>query len=360
MIAGISKQTWDSIKPRTNPFLQYEFFEALLQSGSIGPDAGWTPVTFLSEKKDAGFYTFSKTQSYGEYIFDWGWAEAYGKYGMAYYPKLTSMIPFTPVTTSHFLMPEFDPEKARDLLNQYETFYLKEPFSSSHFLFLGPEEKDFFAREGYMIRESMQYHFFNDSYSDFAHFLTHLKGRKAKQIRNERLHEGLTITQYTKDELTPEHGERMYQFYIATIENKNSYDYLNAKFFKLIFETMKDNILYVEAAQGSDAVAGALFFYDHEKIYGRYWGSKAYFEKLHFELCYYQGIDFCLKNKLKMFEAGAQGQHKIARGFRPVKTYSAHKIKHPGFKEAIENFIESEKVQIQLAVEEYSKSLPFK
>lgn len=360
MIAGISKHTWDLIKPQTNPFLRYEFFEALLTSGCVGPEAGWTPVTFLNTGGDAGFYTFSKTHSYGEYIFDWGWAEAYGRHGIAYYPKLTSMIPFTPVTTSHFLMPTFDAAKARELLNQYESFFLKEPFSSSHFLFLGPEEKDFFAAEGYLIRESMQYHFFNEGYLDFPHFLTHLKSRKAKQLRSERLHEGLTITQYTKDELTPEHGERMYQFYLSTIENKNSYDYLNGKFFRKIFQTMKDNILYVEATKDGDAVAGALFFYDEEKLYGRYWGSKAYFEKLHFELCYYQGIDFCLRHKLKVFEAGAQGQHKIARGFRPVKTYSAHKIKHPDFKKAIEDFIESEKLQITLAVEEYSKSLPFK
>lgn len=360
MIAGISKQIWEAIRPRHNPFLQYSFFEALAKSLSIGPEAGWTPVTFLNPEKDAGLYTFIKTHSYGEYIFDWSWADAFRKHGLTYYPKLTSMIPFTPVTTTHFLMPQFDEEKARLLLKQYENIYLKDEFSSSHFLFLSPEEISFFAAEGYSIRESIQYHFFNENYQDFEHFLTHLKSRKAKQIRSERRHPGLEIKSYTKDELTNEHAARMYHFYISTIQSKNSYDYLNEVFFALIFETMKENILYVEASKDGEAVAGSLFFYDEEKLYGRYWGSKSFHEKLHFELCYYQGIEFCLTNKLKMFEAGAQGEHKIARGFRPVRTYSAHKIKHPAFQEAILNFIQSEKDHIDMAIAEYSKTLPFK
>ena len=360
MIAGISKETWEKITPRSNPFLKYEFFNALQVSGCIGPEAGWLPIVHLTQNQDAALYTFAKNHSYGEYIFDWGWADAFHKHGIIYYPKFTSMVPFTPATSAHFLMPEFDEMKAQELLTQHEALYLKEAVSSSHFLFLTPEEIPFFEQHGYMIRESMQYHFFNEGYENFDHFLTHLKGRKAKQIRSEREHAGLTITSYSKETLTTDHALRMYQFYISTIENKNSQDYLNQAFFVHIFERLKNNILYVEASNQEAAVAGALFFYDEEKLYGRYWGAKDFYEKLHFELCYYQGIDFCLKHKLKMFEAGAQGQHKIARGFRPVRTFSAHKIKHPAFKSAIENFIRQEKHQIAEALISYSESLPFK
>lgn len=360
MIAGISKEAWKKIAPRLNPFLKYEFFEALNSTGCIGPEAGWIPLIHLTQKKDAALYTFAKNHSFGEYIFDWGWADAFARYGIPYYPKLTSMVPFTPATSSHFLMPEFDEHKAEELISEHEAFYLKENFSSTHFLFINPEEISFFERQGYMIRESMQYHFFNEGYKDFEHFLNHLKGRKAKQIRQERQHPNLVITSYTKETLTKAQGLQMYQFYISTIENKNSQDYLNQDFFIRIFETMKDNTLYIEATDQNVPVAGSLFFYDEQKLYGRYWGSNDFHEKLHFELCYYQGIDFCLKHDLKMFEAGAQGQHKIARGFKPVRTYSAHKIKHPAFKEAIENFIQSEKEQITFALNDYSLSLPFK
>lgn len=360
MIAGISKETWETIAPRLNPFLKYEFFEALQSSGSIGAEAGWLPVIHQTEKKDGALYTFAKNHSYGEYIFDWGWADAYARYGVAYYPKLTSMIPFTPATTSHFLMKEFNIDKAKELLQRHEELFQTNNFSSTHFLFITDEEISFFKDQDYLIRESIQYHFFNEGYKSFEDFLSQLKGRKAKQIRTERQHDQLTITQYTKDALTSEQGKQMYQFYLSTIEAKNSQDYLNEAFFERIFETMKDNILYVEATFKNKAVAGSLFFYDEEKLYGRYWGSVDFYEKLHFELCYYQGIDFCLQHNLRMFEAGAQGQHKIARGFRPIRTYSAHKIKHPAFKKAIEKFIDDEKKSVVFALNEYSQALPFK
>ncbi|MBC7428011.1 MAG: N-acetyltransferase, partial [Bacteriovorax sp.] len=286
--------------------------------------------------------------------------EAYQKYGIPYYPKLTSMIPFTPVTTQHFLLKKFNTQKAIALLRKHDDYFMSEDFSSSHFLFLTEEEIPVFQSQDYMIRESMQYHFFNDSYKKFDDFLSTLKGKKAKTIRHERFLPQLEIKRYTGDQLTEEHAKRMYQFYISTIVNKNSYDYLNKDFFTLIFKNLKENILYVEASIEGVSVAGSLFFYDHEKLYGRYWGSNSYVENLHFELCYYQGIDFCIEKELKVFEAGAQGEHKIARGFRPVRTHSAHKIKHPGFKTAIADFIETEKKQIAHSITQLAEHLPFK
>jgi predicted N-acyltransferase len=360
MIEGISEKNWSHIRPSKNPFLGYDFFSALKQSQSIGSEAGWVLKIIRNANEDAALYYFEKTHSYGEYIFDWQWAKAFYEYGVNYYPKLTSMLPFTPVTTTHFLMETFNEDKAIELLIQYEETYKQGNYSSSHFLFLNQNEINLFESQNYLIRESIQYHFFNKSYLNFDHFLESLKGRKAKQIRGERRHPELEITSYTGEALTLEHAERMYNFYISTIQNKKSFNYLNLEFFKIIFRTMKDKILYTEATRNKSPVAGSLFFYDHETIYGRYWGSTEYIENLHFELCYYQGIDFCIKHELKKFEAGAQGEHKISRGFRPIRTYSAHKIKHPAFREAIKNFIESEKEQIAQTIHELSKSLPFK
>lgn len=237
---------------------------------------------------------------------------------------------------------------------------MKGDFSSSHFLFLSPEEIKVFQSQNYMIRESIQYHFFNLDYKNFEDFLVSLKNKKAKTIRNERFYPQLSIKQYTGDELTEVHAKRMYQFYMSTIVNKNSHDYLNESFFKLIFKNLKNRILYIEASESDAPIAGSLFFYDHEKLYGRYWGSSSYVENLHFELCYYQGIDFCIKKNLKVFEAGAQGEHKITRGFKPVRTYSAHKIKHPGFRQAIFDFIEAEKKQVEYSIAKLSEYLPFK
>ncbi len=354
----ISKEVWNKHRPATNPFLNFEFLSALINSSSVQVSTGWSPK--FVKTNDGLLFSFIKEHSYGEYIFDWGWAEAYQKYGIAYYPKLTSMVPFTPVTTNHFLLKEFDKSLASELLKKHDVFFESGDFSSSHFLFLSPEEIEVFRSQDYMIRESMQYHFFNKGYKSFEDFLSTLKTKKAKNIKNERTLPDITIKRYTGNVLSNDHAERMYQFYISTIVNKNSYDYLNKDFFTLIFKNMKDNILYIEASEGDKVIAGSLFFYDHEKLYGRYWGSASYVENLHFELCYYQGIDFCIEKGLSMFEAGAQGEHKIARGFRPVRTYSAHKIKHPGFRAAIADFIESEKKQIAYSIDKLSTYLPFK
>ena len=355
----ISRELWDKNRPKNNPFLNYQFLNALIQSQSVGTETGWTP-SIVKNEDEGLLLSFIKNHSYGEYIFDWGWAEAYQKYGIPYYPKLTSMIPFTPATTQHFLLKEFNYDQASQLLNKHDELYEKGNFSSSHFLFLTPEEISVFQNHNYMIRESMQYHFFNKNYKSFEDFLSNLKTKKAKNIRHERDIPDVVIRQYTGDELTEAHAERMYQFYISTIVNKHSHDYLNKDFFVLIFQNMKESILYAEASVNDKPIAGSLFFYDHEKLYGRYWGSTLHVDNLHFELCYYQGIDFCIKNKLDVFEAGAQGEHKIARGFRPIRTYSAHKIKHPGFHTAISEFIENEKKQIAYSIDKLSDYLPFK
>lgn len=338
-----------------NPFLEHNFFEALERSGSIGRLTGWEPVTFNNNSSQ--LTTYIKSHSYGEYIFDWGWAEAYERHGIPYYPKLTSMVPFTPVTTRRLHGGSEDIQK---LLNQHEDLYNDGPFSSSHFLFIEPDEAHYFREMGYMTRLSLQYHFINQDYKSFDDFLSNLKSKKAKTIRKERNIPGISFHHYSGHDLKDYHARRMYEFYISTITKKNSFDYLNRDFFERLFSLMKEKILYIEAEENGAPIAGSLFLFSNQKLYGRYWGSTKFVENLHFELCYYQGIEYCIAKKLKVFEAGAQGEHKLLRGFEPVKTYSTHKIKHDAFNVAIKNFIEKESYSIEKLQIELAEHLPYK
>lgn len=332
------------------PFTRPEFLGALERSGSVGPQTGWEPVVF-----DGNLFSFIKSHSYGEYIFDWEWARAFEHSGEDYYPKLTSMVPFSPVNTSHFVR-----GFGESAFTEYERFYQDGPFSSSHFLFLGTGEEQLFGERGYLLRHSFQYHFLNEGYDSFEHFLTKLKGRKAKQLRREREFPGLTVEALTGEQLGLVHGEEMYQFYSATIDEKGAIGYLRKSFFDEIFRTMRENILYVRARRAEETIAGALFFFDDRRLYGRYWGAREEVPFLHFELCYYQGIDFCLSRGLEAFEAGAQGEHKILRGFRPTLILSAHQIKHVLFSRAIRNYIDQEKQHVRRTMEELGQWLPFK
>lgn len=299
--------------------------------------------------------SLSKTHSYGEYIFDWAWANAYAEHGLPYYPKLVSMVPFTPATAAHFLAPE---EEWPQLLGHFESRLPQH--SSAHFLFTTPAEQDFLREHDYLARDSFQYHFFNEDFATFDDFLARLKAKKAKHIRAERRFPELTIERLTGAELTVEHAQEMYGFYRQTTTEKEAIAYLTESFFELVFQQLPQHVLYVRASTPERAIAGAFFLYDTERLYGRYWGAHQYVENLHFELCYYQGIDFCLEKRLRVFEAGAQGEHKIARGFRPVRTYSSHKINHPGFARAIADFLERERRQISMTLEELTRLLPFK
>lgn len=354
-----TKNSWNKFNARKNPFLSFEFMNSLEQSGSIGEDAGWLPLHFkLSD--ESFLYTFIKSHSYGEFIFDWGWAEAYERHSIPYYPKLTSMIPFTPVSTSHFLVEGNLLTKKDELLKQHDDFMKGTNLSSAHFLYIHQSERELFHENGYSLREGLQYHFTNQDFKNFDDFLGHLKPKKAKTIRNERIFPDLTIKQFTGRDLTPLEASRMFDYYCLTIENKNSYAYLKKDFFKLVFEHLSDQVLFIEAYEGSEPIAGSLFFFDEEKLYGRYWGSKKYVHNLHFELCYYQGIDFCIERNLKIFEAGAQGEHKIARGFSPTLIHSAHKLQNPSFHAAVNEFIQNEKIHVHKNKESLSLLLPFK
>ena len=237
------------------PFLSREFLLALEESGSVGQRSGWDPVYFC-ESDQSLLFSFIKDHSYGEYIFDWDWANFYHQYNVPYYPKLTSMIPFTSATTPHFLG-----SRSENLMKAYEKYYLDHNFSSSHFLFLTKDELDFFASYDYIIRDSFQYHFFNNDYASFEDFLSKLKSKKAKQIRKERsFTENIKLSRLSGDSLTTEHANEMYSFYLCTITNKEAIPYLTKEFFVKVFDKMKHNILYVQAKKDDVSVAGALYF----------------------------------------------------------------------------------------------------
>lgn len=326
------------------------FLKAFEESGAVGISRGMVPVSFSQ------LNLYSKTHSYGEYIFDWAWANAYEQYGIPYYPKLVSMVPFTPATHSHL---RSEASEWNEVLDTIEKKLLPS-HSSCHFLFITRDEIPFLERKGYLIRESFQYHFINDNYQDFPHYLQALKGRKAKTIRQERVFPDLKLERLTGDKLTIELSHEMYDFYLSTLERKGAIPYLTRNFFERVFTDFRENCLYVRASRDGETLAGALFFHDETRLFGRYWGAHEEIRHLHFELCYYQGIEFCLERKLKIFEAGAQGEHKIPRGFRPVRTYSAHRIKEPAFERAIKDFIRKEKHEVAEAIEYLEDLLPFK
>lgn len=353
-LAAIPKEEWNQLSFPHFPFADYEYLLQLEKSGSVGENTGWSPRYLTARqngKLEGASYLYSKAHSYGEYIFDWAWAEAYQRYRVPYYPKLLSMTPFTPATGPKLLMAErVDRERvASDLiasaLEQMESAHQ----SSLHYLFLEPSEIAHFEKAGFLLRHSFQYHWTNPGYAGFEDFLSALRPRKRKQIARERAQlaeEGLTLRALSGEALTREHALLFYRFYLATIGKMGAMDYLTEEFYTGVFEAMRDNIVLFWAEKQQEPIAGALCYFKGETLYGRYWGANQEVRNLHFELCYYQPIEWAIQKGLKRFEAGAQGEHKIARGFLPTLTYSAHWIKHPQFREAISRFIDEEKAAI--------------
>jgi predicted N-acyltransferase len=371
-IEDVDREMWRTLEPPEFPFFDFEFLHALEHSGSIGRRSGWSPAYLVYREGGSvlgALCLYLKTDSYGEYIFDWEWARAYQQYGLSYYPKLVSAVPFTPATGPKLLVrPDIDVatrtrvmkallEAAEDLGTEYRV-------SSSHALFLPEEELGEFTRRGFTVRHSLQFHWRNRDYETFSDYLGALSGKRRRQILRERRQlegEGLEISHLTGDALLPEHAALMHRFYLATLDGKWGVPYLNRAFFDEVFRTMKDRTLLVLARDVARLpVAGALFFLKDRSLFGRYWGAAQQRRNLHFELCYYQPIDFAIGRGFKLLEAGAQGEHKLARGFLPSLTYSAHKIRDPAFERAIGEYIESEKQVLQRVMKEYSSHDPYK
>jgi len=368
-IEGVDEAAWRVLKPPDFPFFDFEFLRALERSGSIGGASGWSPVYLVCKDKVrilGALCLYLKTNSYGEYIFDWGWVRAYREQGLPYYPKLVAAVPFTPATGPKLLVrPDADRAAVtRALLDAARRLGDERRISSTHALFLPERELDEFAGRGFAVRHSLQFHWRNRGYGAFSDYLDALEGKRRRQIARERRQlrgEGLEIERLTGEALSPEHAAVMHRFYTGTLDRKWGVPYLTRTFFAEVFRTMSDRILLVLARDGAGCpIAGALNFFKGHTLYGRYWGAAEERRNLHFELCYYQAIEFAIERRLALFEAGAQGEHKLARGFLPSLTYSAHEIRHPAFRRAIEQHIAAEKEMIAEDMAAYAHHDPYK
>lgn len=371
-IEHVGEAAWRTLEPPDFPFFDFEFLRALERSGSIGEGSGWSPVYLVCEvggRLLGALPLYLKMDSYGEYIFDWDWAHAYHEHGLSYYPKLVAAVPFTPATGPKLLVSrDVDGDReavTRALLDAARKLGDERNVSSSHALFLPERELGEFEKRGFTVRHSLQFHWRNRGYGGFFDYLGTLEGKRRRQISRERRQlagEGLTIERLTGEVLGPEHAEIMYRFYLGTFDRKWGFPYLTGEFFEEVLRTMADRILLVLARDASTErpVAGTLNFFKGDSLYGRYWGASEGRRNLHFELCYYQAIEFAIERGITLFEAGAQGEHKLARGFLPTITYSAHEIRHPVFKHAIERYIAEEKEHLARAVAEYASHNPYR
>ena len=360
---NINQREWNDLT-KSNPFLKLEFFQSLEASNSIGESTGWYPFPAIvtHEGRIIGASPiFLKQHSYGEYVFDWSWAEAYQKYGESYYPKIVSCIPFTPVSGPRVF--GSDASIKKNIVEQIEELAYGNKMSSSHILFCGESEADIYQDTKWMPREGVQFKWLNKNYKNFEEFLSQLSHDKRKKIKQERKKIqdlGLKIKKVKGTEIIESDLDFFYTCYCNTYQEHHSNPYLTRNFFSLIRESMPENILLILAYEGDIAIAGSFFIYDDKNLYGRYWGSKSFYPGLHFELSYYQGQEFCIENGIAVFEGGAQGEHKLARGFEPFNTFSYHRIFDEKFEHAIKDFLRREKNGIDKYTNELNERAPYK
>ncbi len=351
-----------------NPFLEHDFFVALEASGSATARTGWAPQHIVLRETTgqvAGLMpAYLKSHSRGEYVFDWGWADAFERAGGRYYPKLQISVPFTPVPAPKLLARDHRDEAVKRALTEAaERLALERGASSAHATFLPEAEQAMMAEAGWLPRLDRQFHWENAGYASFADFLGSLTARKRKAIRRERrgaVADGLDIEQVTGEAITERHWDAMYGFYMDTGARKWGRPYLNREFFSRLGATMPDRVLLVLARQDDRYVAGALNLIGDDALYGRYWGASGHFPFLHFELCYYQAIDFAIERGLSRVEAGAQGEHKLARGYLPCTTYSAHWIAHEGLRSAVAEHLDFERAEVDRDQAILARYAPFR
>lgn len=351
-INEIDPAQWNNLWRQGNPFLSHEFLDSLETTGCVCGDTGWEPnhLTLYDERDIliGALPLYLKYHSWGEYVFDWAWADAYQRAGLEYYPKLLSAVPFTPVTGPKFLFhPGYaNPERIKDLLARGLLAAAEDSnVSSLHVLFTTAADNELLARHGLMLRTGNQFHWHNQDYQDFSDYLASFTSAKRKKIRRERrrvLEAGIHMEVLSADSLKPEHWDAMYRFYRLTICNHGAAVYLNREFFEQLRHKMADHAVMVLARHDNHYVGGALNFLGGDTLFGRYWGAGKYYEGLHFEACYYQPIDYCIRNKISRFEAGAQGEHKLSRGLLPTPTHSAHWLRDARFRHAIAEFLHTE------------------
>ncbi len=361
----VAAADWDACAGPGNPFVRHAFFTCLEDSGSAVPGTGWQPVHLVVDddcgRPAAIMPNYLKSHSQGEYVFDHGWADAWARAGGRYYPKLQSCVPFTPATGPRLLLR--DAALAPALLGAAEALTVQNKLSSAHATFIAPEQMAAFEAADWLIRIDQQFHWINNDYKTFADFLADLSSRKRKAIRKERegaLTDGIEVDLLTGTAIEERHWDAFWGFYQDTGSRKWGRPYLTRKFFSLLGERMADRVLLALARRGNRIIAGALNLIGDDCLYGRYWGCREDVPFLHFELCYYQAIDWAIAHGLARVEAGAQGSHKLARGYRPTPTYSAHFIPDPGFRRAVADFLAAERAAVVDHIEALDEEGPFR
>lgn len=360
---------WDRLCGSDYPFLRHAFFAALEDSGSTCRKTGWQAHHLIIEEQGEIIFVmplFIKYHSYGEYVFDWSWAEAYHRYGLDYYPKLLNAIPFTPATGPRWgLDKRYQADAVLPIaFAAIEEEAIKQQYSSSHFLFTAENTACLFEKKQYARRIACQYHWFNQDYKNFDDFLSHFTSRKRKNVKKERAcvrEQSITVTMKEGHDITEEDWQAFFLFYHLTYFKRSGREgYLTQDFFPLISHSMKEHIVMAQASKNNTLIAAALYFKDSDTLYGRYWGCKEEQDHLHFETCYYQGIDYAIKQGLKKFDPGAQGEHKIQRGFSPTRTYSYHWLEDDELFQAVKRFVRMEAKDIEEYIVTARQRLPFK
>ncbi len=368
-IDRVGAAQWDACAGDTSPFCHHAFLAALERSASASRRTGWGPLHLVAQDDNGAVVACSplyvKNHSFGEYVFDWSWSEAWQRTGRAYYPKLQCAIPFAPVTGPRLMVrPDWRGRGLEQALAGSMVRIVDEAaLSSAHITFLTADEAQFLAGEGWLIRLGMQFHWANAGYRDFDDFLSALSSRKRKTIRKEReraLGQGVTIHTLTGAAITGEHWDAFHRFYLDTIEKKWAHAYLTRDFFSRLGATMADNVVLIMAEKDGRWVAGALNLRSADALYGRNWGAEGDFRFLHFEMCYYRAIDYAIAHGLSRVEAGAQGEHKISRGYLPAPTYSAHWIREKEMRFAIADFLHRETPRVEAEMAELAEQGPFK
>jgi uncharacterized protein len=363
-VAKVNHIDWDRVAGQGHPFLSHAFLSTLEQSGSVGQGTGWQAAPLVAEDASGLLCgvlpAYIKGHSQGEYVFDHSWADAWARAGGRYYPKLQIAVPFTPAQGPRVLA--LDETAGLALLEGAEALVEQNGLSSAHATFVDLGQVPLFERAGWMLREGIQYHWFNRGYGSFDEFLDGLSSRKRRTIRKERAgaQAGLTIRHLVGSEIEPRHWDAFWRFYQDTGARKWGQPYLTRSFFPMVGEALGDKVLLILAERDGIPIAGALNFIGGDALYGRYWGCSEDVPFLHFELCYYQAIDAAIARGLARVEAGAQGEHKLARGYEPMATWSAHYIPHPGFKEAVSEFLIRERRAVERDIGYLGELTPFK
>ncbi|MEJ2361451.1 MAG: GNAT family N-acetyltransferase [Gammaproteobacteria bacterium] len=363
----VDPDAWDRLGDGRNPFIRHAFLSAL-ETNHCLEEYGWYPQHILGYEDGtlvAAMPLYIKDNSYGELVFDWGWADAYHRAGLPYYPKLVCAIPYTPATGPRLLIA---PDKAhttyaKALLDHSLELAQHNNMSSLHWLFTNEEDTGLFRDEGYALRLGCQFQWQNDNYESFDHYLSFFTAQKRKQIKRERRRvqeQGIVLEIRHGDEMSEELWQIYHDFYCSTFDRKSGMATLSLDFFREIGRSMPRNVVVVFARDGNDYIATAFNMRGSDTLYGRHWGCRAEYHSLHFEACYYQGLDYCISQGLQSFEPGAQGEHKISRGFLPTPTWSAHWIAHPQFRDVITQYTQREQVSMQHYIDSLMEHSPFK